>query len=688
MASHLTQRDLRQTSVWSEVTAFYKSYFEPCYGKLSDATNLSFPAPDPEAPNEIKSHNNILFTGVEWHEQDGYPQKRTQIYTTELNSGNINKVPCGAEHNCTHAKYKPGGHIFAFLSDRATKGVFAAYIFHVDSGKIECIPGQDALGSAEWLEWSADGARLLVGFAGLGADVGDAAGSGKVGTTSTSLPSWMPTVKDGYGEDEFRTLAIWDGGYSVPIEPVHLESKNIWEASWLGNDKIIALVSDAPDEGSWYHAPIALVDLKDRKLTTVTGLEDQHEMIKGSPSGKRFCCIQGLASDRGIIAGNIIWGDSATSSVSVLDVGADVTYITWRSDDHLFYMAFQGLSTVTGEVSFDGDKPTHKQVWKTDESPCGFPPIPQVAILPASESFVTVLQSGDRYAEIGTVQRAGEQSTYTTLSKLRHGGADFISNIIEKQEVLSWPSSDDLLIDGILQIPKAGKAPYPLILRVHGGPVASWRNSFPDNLEALLLSRGYAVLKPNPRGSSSRGQVYSKKIIGDMGGLEVDDHISGIQSLIKTGIADAEKVGVIGGSHGGFMASWIISRHPDMFKASVSLAAVNDWVSLHTTSNIPAFTSMFFKEGPYSMSADSLSLRNLSPITMAGRVKTPVLHIAGEDDACVPPSQALQFHNALREHGVQSVVAVYKGEGHGVRKFPAVIDAHSRILEWFDRFMR
>ena len=121
-----------------------------------------------------------------------------------------------------------------------------------------------------------------------------------------------------------------------------------------------------------------------------------------------------------------------------------------------------------------------------------------------------------------------------------------------------------------------------------------------------------------------------------------------------------------------------------MFAAAVPQAPCTDWYSQHLTSNIGVFDKLFLKADPYKSGGRYFER---SPIFFASHVKTPVFQTTGSVDECTPPSQAIEFHHALREHGVETALAIYPGEGHGVRKFPALIDNCARLAAWFERFM-
>jgi dipeptidyl aminopeptidase/acylaminoacyl peptidase len=206
-------------------------------------------------------------------------------------------------------------------------------------------------------------------------------------------------------------------------------------------------------------------------------------------------------------------------------------------------------------------------------------------------------------------------------------------------------------------------------------------------LTSLLTSQGYAVFRPNPRGSAGRGQAFSSAVIGDMGGADAYDILSGITAICSSNpsLFDTSRLGVFGGSYGGFMASLLPTLSP-MFAASVSMAAVTDWHSFHTTSNLGVFDTLFIEADPYTLEGGKKYLAQ-SPIMNVGKYKTAILQTAGTADLAVPMSQAVQYHRAMLEKGVESAIAIYPGEGHGVSKFPAIIDLMVRMVGWFDRFM-
>jgi dipeptidyl aminopeptidase/acylaminoacyl peptidase len=197
----------------------------------------------------------------------------------------------------------------------------------------------------------------------------------------------------------------------------------------------------------------------------------------------------------------------------------------------------------------------------------------------------------------------------------------------------------------------------------------------------MLLKRGYAVLLPNQRGSSGRGQQFARHALGGMGGADTHDILSGVDYCVRRNIADPHRLGVTGISYGGFMSCWLITQDT-RFAACVPVAPITNQISAHLTSNIPDFMTLFVADA-YNNPGGTYFKR--SPIMHAHKVTTPTLQVCGALDRCTPPGEALQFHNALLENNAKSVLVTYPEEGHGIRKLPALIDYSARMVAWFEQ---
>ncbi|MBA2525685.1 MAG: S9 family peptidase [Pyrinomonadaceae bacterium] len=225
---------------------------------------------------------------------------------------------------------------------------------------------------------------------------------------------------------------------------------------------------------------------------------------------------------------------------------------------------------------------------------------------------------------------------------------------------------------------------YPLILSVHGGPhgMSGW--GFNAAFQAYA-ARGYAVLYVNPRGSSGYGQKFSDGTLNEWGGGDYKDLMAGVDETLKRySWIDQSRLGVTGGSYGGFMTNWIITQTP-RFKAAVASASVSNLVSFYSTSLYQDLIHAEFGGFPWD---NYEQLWQWSPLRYVRQAQTPTLFIHGEMDNDVHITQAEEMYMALKRRGVKTVFVRYPREGHGLREPRHRVDALERTLAWFDRFLK
>ncbi|KAH8820217.1 acylaminoacyl-peptidase [Xylogone sp. PMI_703] len=655
--------DLRGTEIWKEVESHFQQLHGPAFGKVTGASDLT-PSPD---------GSKLTFTGSILEKLEGTPY--TRICLADIAKRTFTIITRGP-HSDRSARWSPDGRSLAFVSDRTENGVFQPYLLELNAlGEARPLGRVD--GTVESVSWSPCGTKVLFGVAGRGADKAGPEGSGTTAPKDRSnSPAWLPSVQPDLTIDPWRTAWVYDKA-TEKITQVGRAGLNFWEVAWCGNDDVIAIISSSPTEGAWSTASLAIVSIATGKERVLYRSPRQLGLPVATPSVKKVALIEGLCSDRGIVAGDVVLVDITQQSATILaSNNVDVSQLEWQGDENLFFLGLRGLDTVAGTI--DISTQTANDIWISPET-CGGR-FPQGCLL-AESKFAVVHESWTRYPEIAVVHDGQTQ----TISSLDHDGARYLRSRIGPIERVSWNAPDGLEIQGFLCLPNTGKKPHALILYVHGGPNSAFKNKWTMQYPviALLNSCGYAVLCPNPRGSKGRGKDFAMGVYGDMGGADTYDLLSGVDAMINRGIADPTRIGVTGGSYGGYMSAWLITQS-DRFAAAVPSSPVTDWVSLHTTCNNGSFDQDFLQENPYSRNGLYFSR---SPLNFAGRYPTPVLQIAGELDRCTPATQAIQYHNALIEHGVTSVVAVYPGEGHGVKAFPAVVDYCSRVLSWFRDYM-
>lgn len=568
-------------------------------------------------------------------------------------------------------RWSPDGRTLTFRSDRAAEGNHQLYALDVDSiGEARALPEVD--GVAEIHAWSPGGDAVLIVVAGLEAEQSDAVGSGVIGQPD-DLPPWIPEVESSDGTDRTRRRLMILEMASLELRPACRADLNIWEASWCEDDCIVAIASEEPGESAWYHARVVMIDTSAGTDRTLFESDVQLGWVSSSPTGDVVAVVEAICSDRLVVAGDLLLLDPHGGEVRRLDtLGVDIAFLAWRADGVLIATGIRGLETVILEV--DVTTGIAEERWATSEAGGGF----FLAAAPVGEDIAIGLNSATRPPELVVVSD-GEPRTIVSTE---NDGTDFVRSSIASRQVLSWTASDGLEIQGLLTLP-IGEPPYPLILSVHGGPVWAFADSWPGTFTGFLLSRGFALLQPNPRGSWGRGREFASRVVGDMGGADAGDLLAGVDLILKIGLADPEKIGVLGGSYGGFMAA-LLPCLDQLFAAAVSLSPVTDWYSERFDSNLGAWVHDFLGGTSIERPED---YRDRSPVFLAERNRTPTLLTAGVRDRATPIGQATEFYRALREHDVPADLVLYPLEGHGVRTIPAVFDLVTRTVGWFERFM-
>jgi dipeptidyl aminopeptidase/acylaminoacyl peptidase len=245
-------------------------------------------------------------------------------------------------------------------------------------------------------------------------------------------------------------------------------------------------------------------------------------------------------------------------------------------------------------------------------------------------------------------------------------------------------------IQGILIHPVNREGDTPLITVVHGGPEAHYDNgwltsySMPGQMGA---GDGYAVFYPNYRGSTGRGAEFAKSSQGDPGGKEFDDIIDGIDYLVANNGIDRDKVGVTGGSYGGYATAWMSTRHTDRFAAGVMSVGISNNISKWGTSDIPE--EMFLVHSRKRIWDDYQFFLERSPIFYADQADTPLLILHGKEDTRVDPGQSYELYRHIKTRTDTPVrLVLYPGEGHGNRKSTARYDFSLRMMRWFNTYLK
>lgn len=278
-------------------------------------------------------------------------------------------------------------------------------------------------------------------------------------------------------------------------------------------------------------------------------------------------------------------------------------------------------------------------------------------------------------------------STNAKPKQLTHYN-DFISKMnLGKSVTVEW-TKDKYKEDGVLTYPvnyEKGKK-YPLVLVIHGGPEYASTLQF-SVLAQLLAAKGFLVFQPNYRGSTNLGDKYQHAIFRDTGKGPGKDVMAGLKKVESLGMVDKSRIGVTGWSYGGYMTSWLIGNYPDVWKAAVSGAALNDWVMDYTIAYYQKGDLYFFGGSPWVKKYWKI-WREQSPIAYAAKAKAPTLIMGDAGDPNVPIVNSYQMYHALRDNGVTTEFYVYPVNTHFPHDIVRTTDVYRRWVGWMVKYLK
>ncbi|MBB4087615.1 alpha/beta hydrolase family protein [Sphingomonas carotinifaciens] len=273
----------------------------------------------------------------------------------------------------------------------------------------------------------------------------------------------------------------------------------------------------------------------------------------------------------------------------------------------------------------------------------------------------------------------------TRLTRLSLASID--PDALPRTSVVNYKSADGTVVSAILWMPwnlkRDGSA--PVVVMPHGGPTYQTTDEF-DRLATALSSRGYIVIAPNPRGSTGYGRAFEIANRKDLGGRDLEDEAAAAKLLIASGYADPKKIGITGGSYGGFMTAMAIGRMPDFWAAAVAQYGIVDWKTMRERAS-PALRE-YVTALLGDPAIDPEVYKRTSPMTYLRDAKAPLLVLQGTNDIRVPAFEAEQMVKVLKDNGRIVDAKFYPEEGHGFVKRENQIDAAVRTVAWFDKYLK
>ena len=314
---------------------------------------------------------------------------------------------------------------------------------------------------------------------------------------------------------------------------------------------------------------------------------------------------------------------------------------------------------------------------------------PGWAVLPGAGKIVLQYDEPTRFGEVWTLPIGDRPATATRVThRFDHLERDVA---LPRQQKVSWKSADGTTVEGMLFYPvdyQEGRR-YPLVVQMHGGPFESDKfgagSALVQNYWPVLAGKGYAVLRPNYRGSTGYGAAFLRDVVNGYFHNMASDIMTGVDHLVHLGIADSNRLIAMGWSAGGTLVNKLVTT-TDRFKAASAGAGVANWTSMYAQTDDTTFRRTWFGGTPWRRNAPIDLFWNNSPLKDVANVKTPTLFFSGEGDSRVPVAQSMEMFRALQSNGVATRLLVAPREGHQWGELRHLIFKANTELEWFEKY--
>ena len=614
----------------------------------------------------------VAYTVREAVMEDNRSEYVTQIFLADADGGNPVQFTRSSSSS-DHPQWSPDGKQIAFISTRSGKANL--WLIPVSGGEAEQLT--DVKTAISSFAWAPRG--QIIAFTMLDPPTAEeeAAAHTKADAhlvddkIKQSRLYLLPVQKDPSGKRPYK--AVTPDDYSV--------TSDFTGYDWSPSGRLIAFAhTRSPKVDDWPTSDLSLLDVTTGKIKTLAATAAAETMPKFSPDGSAIAFVR---SDN-----PVTWGGDGT--IHLIDPRTGAVQSLAATPDRkpvIFGWSSDGQTIYCGEV-----KGTRSQIYAL---PLRGEAKPLSNWEGAASAGVHLSRDGNT---AGFAWEWPDKAPEAYISKTENFEPVVISRVnrhlpklaLGDTQTIRWKSSDGREIEGLLTYPvnyKQGER-VPLLLVIHGGPAGVFLQSFIASPSpypvAAFASRGYAVLRANPRGSSGYGKDFRYANYKDWGGKDYQDLMTGVDHVINMGVADPDKLGVMGWSYGGFMTSWVITQ-TKRFKAASVGAGVTNLASFTGTADIPSFLPDYF--GGEFWNADQI-YRDHSPVYKTKGVSTPTLIQHGAADERVPLSQGKEFYNALKRQNCPVKMVVYPRTPHGISEPRLLQDAMTRNLQWFDEHLR
>jgi dipeptidyl aminopeptidase/acylaminoacyl peptidase len=448
--------------------------------------------------------------------------------------------------------------------------------------------------------------------------------------------------------------------------------------------KLVFSAVPTPDENIWDQSRIYILEIASGIVTPITGIGCQKPQF--SPDGKTIIFKQ-LGNPSFIDVSRIGLIDVDGSNPRTLQPFDNETYLlNWHSEE-LYLLAIEGVTTHVYRMNVD----TGETDQLTADDPPGFA-IPEgwigwgCSFTADGKKMAYVLYDRDHFAEITLLDtETGEQTILTDHT------AKTAKWHLPAPELFHWHNEDGLKIEGVLVKPVnfTPEKQSPLVIVAHGGPTHTsmlppmidgdwWYGALPQ-----LLHKGAMVLFVNYRGSNGYGAAFQQANVFELGIVELADITSGIDALVKKGVVNPDRVGIVGMSHGGYLAAFA-ATYSNRFSAAVMLSGISDWSLNYYMTDTREWMQQYLHAAPWE---NPEAYRRVSPVSYLSTAKTPLLIQHGERDNRAPIANAHAIYRGLRDNGIPVRLVVYPEEGHGIGSPVEFRRCIQETFEWFSQWL-
>jgi dipeptidyl aminopeptidase/acylaminoacyl peptidase len=625
----------------------------------------------------------VLYTVRGWEQEGDRMESRTRIWKVAAAGGPAQQITFG-ERGDAQPQWSPDGRHISFVSARGSGSGDDApkaqiYVMRTDGG--EAWKLTDAKENVASYSWAPDSSRIAY-----------------VTTEPRSADQEAAIRRRDDArvfEDDFRPQHIW----IVPLDsPTASRATRLTEGAAY---TVIGTPSWAPDGARLVFSAKPTTMLRDNRSDVYLAALASGAIEKISTNAGPDVSPQWSPD-----GAHIAWTAEPTTAKPI----GDGTLPSYIGHSHLtLYDVTSGTARDVWSSSFDVDVNTPH--WSADGKQILF----VAGKRSYSEAFTFDIASGtyrqlthEKTLSYGSRSKDGAviavtmdspempaevyvtDARFASFRKLTDTNPQATRFALGQTEVVTWKSSDGWDVEGVLLKPVGFTAgtKYPTLVVAHGGPAGAFMNNYRvGGLEGgqFWAGRGWAVLYPNPRGSTNYGEKFLQANINDWGGGDYRDIMTGVDALIARGIADPDRLAHIGWSYGGYMTAWVVTQ-TNRFKAAMVGAGLTNMWSMYGTNDIPNVLVSYFGGYP---TVDTLPLYfGRSAMSFIDNVQTPTLILHGANDERVPTGQALEMYRGLKDRGKTTELVFYPREGHGISEYYHQKDRLTRIHDWVTRYTR